>query len=46
VPGTAALNRRDNAKITSVSCASAGRCSAGEFYAVRSGTEAFMVSRK
>jgi hypothetical protein len=50
VPGTAALNKgngNDNiAEITSVSCASAGHCSAGGDYLVNSGTEAFVVSRK
>src|SRR5260370_4008900 len=29
VPGTAALNQRGDAQITSVSCTSAGNCSAG-----------------
>src|SRR5258708_5762293 len=33
VPGTAALNRGGFAEITSVSCARAGDCSAGGFYA-------------
>src|SRR5215468_10063916 len=37
VPGTAALNQGGNAQILSVSCASAGRCSAGGFYADSSG---------
>jgi hypothetical protein len=32
VPGTAALNKGENAQITSVSCARAGDCSAGGFY--------------
>jgi hypothetical protein len=32
VPGTAALNAGGNAQIDSVSCASAGNCSAGGFY--------------
>ncbi len=32
VPGTAALNTGGSAAISSVSCASAGRCSAGGFY--------------
>ena len=49
VPGTAALNRRGDAQITSVSCASAGNCSAGGFYdgsqgPVASG-QAFVVSQ-
>jgi hypothetical protein len=33
VPGTATLNAGGNAQITSVSCASAGNCSAGGYYA-------------
>src|SRR5690242_9783539 len=32
VPGTAALNKAGGAEISSVSCASAGNCSAGGFY--------------
>jgi hypothetical protein len=32
VPGTAALNKGGDAEINSVSCASAGNCSAGGFY--------------
>ena len=32
VPGTAALNQGGNADISSVSCASAGNCSAGGYY--------------
>jgi hypothetical protein len=32
VPGTAALNKGDYAQISSVSCASAGNCSAGGWY--------------
>ena len=46
VPGTAALNRGGNADITSVSCASAGNCSAGGFYRDSSGhNQAFVVSQ-
>jgi hypothetical protein len=46
VPGTAALNRAGLASTTSVSCASAGNCSAGGFYADSSGREqAFVVSQ-
>jgi hypothetical protein len=37
VPGTATLNRGGNAEITSVSCASAGNCSAGGKYLASSG---------
>ena len=37
VPGTAALNRGGNAQISSISCASAGNCSAGGSYSDRSG---------
>ena len=45
VPGTAALNRLD-AVIASVSCASAGNCSAGGSYTDSSGrTQAFVVSQ-
>jgi hypothetical protein len=33
VPGTAALNQGSDAQVYSVSCASAGNCSAGGFYA-------------
>ena len=46
VPGTAALNRGGIAEITSVSCASAGNCSAGGHYADSSGhQQAFVVSQ-
>jgi hypothetical protein len=37
VPGTAALNQGGNAQINSVSCGSAGNCSAGGFYTDSSG---------
>src|SRR5215831_1367503 len=46
VPGTAALNQGGNAEITSVSCGSAGNCSAGGDY--RDGfsqRQAFVVSQ-
>ena len=43
VPGTAALNQGGNAQITSVSCGSAGNCSAGGTYS-GSGGQAFVVS--
>jgi len=47
VPGTAALNKGRAAQITSVSCASAGHCSAGGYYSrARAGTEAFVVSTR
>ncbi len=43
VPGTASLNKGGDAAIRSVSCASAGNCSAGGSYS--SGTsQAFVVS--
>jgi len=46
VPGTPALNQGGQAKITSVSCASAGHCSAGGTYADSSGViQAFVVSQ-
>jgi len=45
VPGTAALNAGGRAQISSVSCASAGNCSAGGFYADGSGNlQAFVVN--
>jgi hypothetical protein len=45
VPGTAALNRHGDATVTSVSCASAGNCSAGGSYMDGSGyLRAFVVS--
>jgi len=45
VPGTAALNTGGNAVVNSVSCASAGKCSAGGYYVNGSGQiEAFVVS--
>jgi hypothetical protein len=44
-PGTAALNTGGRAAVTSVSCASAGNCSAGGHYTGSSGhSEAFVVS--
>ena len=44
VPGMAALNHGD-AQVNSMSCASAGQCSAGGYYTdVSRGTEAFVVS--
>jgi hypothetical protein len=36
VPGLAALNKRGDAFVTSVSCASAGNCAAGGYYSDRS----------
>jgi hypothetical protein len=46
VPGTAALNEGGDAGIDSVSCASAGNCSAGGSYAGHSGgNQAFVVSQ-
>jgi hypothetical protein len=46
VPGTAKLNQGWAASVSSVSCASAGNCSAGGFYTDRSGFEqAFVVSQ-
>src|SRR5215469_1644917 len=45
VPGTAGLNQGGGARVTSVSCASAGDCSAGGFYTSASGDQkAFVVS--
>jgi len=46
VPGTAALNGGGNARVTWVSCASAGNCAAGGSYQDRSGhQQAFVVSQ-
>jgi hypothetical protein len=46
VPGTAALNKGGFAEIDSVSCASAGNCSAGGVYAATAGSlQAFVVSQ-
>jgi uncharacterized protein YunC (DUF1805 family) len=47
VPGTAALNKGGNAQVYSVSCASAGNCSAGGLYTTDSygHTQAFVVSQ-
>jgi hypothetical protein len=44
VPGTAALNKFGDAWVNAVSCASAGNCSAGGFYA-NNGTQAFVVNQ-
>jgi hypothetical protein len=44
VPGTAVLNTGGGAWLFSVSCASAGNCSAGGAYTASSGRQAFVVS--
>jgi hypothetical protein len=44
VPGTATLNQGGVAETTSVSCASAGNCSAGGYYTAPGRTQAFAVS--
>jgi hypothetical protein len=47
VPGTATLNTGGNAELESLSCGSAGNCSAGGYYWVRSDDQqAFVVSEK
>ncbi len=51
VPGLAALNVGRNAEVDSISCPSAGHCSAGGFYSVKSAniladSEVFVVSEK
>jgi hypothetical protein len=47
VPGSGALNKGGLARINSASCASAGNCAAGGFYADGSGNEqAFVVSER
>ena len=40
----AALNRRGDAGVSSVSCASAGECSAGGFYDDAAGIQGFVVN--
>jgi hypothetical protein len=46
VPGTAALNQGRHAEVTSVSCGSAGNCSAGGFYTDNSRrVQAFVASQ-
>jgi len=45
VPGTATLNTGGGADVESVSCASAGNCSAGGYYFGGSGEQAFVVSQ-
>jgi cytochrome c551/c552 len=45
IPGTAALNQGGSAEVISMSCATAGNCSAGGYYApVNFGAQAFVVS--
>src|SRR5579859_4813754 len=47
VPGTATLNARGLAQVTSVSCASAGNCTAGGFYRDgSSNSQAFVASQR
>jgi hypothetical protein len=47
VPGSGALNAGGDARVGSVSCASAGNCAAGGFYTYGSGhQQAFVVSQK
>jgi hypothetical protein len=46
VPGTAALNQGGEANTISVSCASAGNCTAGGFYALKSfGEQPFVINQ-
>jgi hypothetical protein len=44
VPGTAALNSGGYAEVISVSCATAGNCSAGGWYTDSTATQAFVVN--
>jgi hypothetical protein len=44
VPGTGALNTNENAEVNSVSCTSAGNCSAGGYFKNASGQQAFVVN--
>ena len=45
VPGTATLNAGGNAGVNSVSCGSAGNCSAGGFYSDSGSSQAFVVTQ-
>jgi hypothetical protein len=45
VPGTATLNTGGNASVRTVSCTSAGNCSAGGDYTNSSGRQAFVVTQ-
>jgi hypothetical protein len=45
VPGTATLNTRGQANVTSVSCTSAGTCAAGGYYAGPDGLQAFVSDK-
>jgi hypothetical protein len=45
VPGIATLNVVRNAGVNSLSCATAGNCSAGGFYGAGGGLEAFVVTQ-
>jgi len=44
VPGLAALNQGGDARVNSVSCARAGKCSAGGFYLDGFGLQGFVVN--
>ena len=46
VPGTGALNVAGNAQVVSVSCGSAGNCTAGGFYFARSSQQPFVASER
>ena len=45
VPGLLAANTGDESRVRSVSCASAGNCLAGGYYANADGNQAFLVSQ-
>ncbi len=46
VPGLAALNTGEGARVNSVSCASPGNCAAGGHYTDRHGQQGFVVSER
>src|SRR5262252_9166192 len=46
VPGTVTLNAAGSAGVVSVSCASAGNCTAGGFYSASSGQQPFVASER
>jgi hypothetical protein len=45
VPGTAALNKGNNAQVSTISCSSPGRCAVGGYFTGKNGyTQAFVVN--
>jgi hypothetical protein len=46
VPGTGALNVGGSAQVTTISCSSAGNCSAGGFYVTKGPLELFVITQR